>query len=141
MKYIFSILFIVFGFNSAFADLKKGDVISGSVWVIDGDSLIITAKDHKKYEVRIFGINAPELSTDKGQVAKRFMIRLIKSGNRQASCEFMEYDKYKRHVAICNNSKGDLAEIMLKNKQAWLFKRYLHKADKKIQNKYKQAVK
>jgi len=118
------------------AKLKIGTIINGKVWVIDGDSLRISSNDFRKYEVRIFGIDAPELNTKKGKIAKKFMIRLIKKGNRTVSCKVIDIDKYKRYVSVCNNSKGDLAEIMLNNKQAKLLTRYLYLAPQEIQDRY-----
>ena len=60
----------------------------------------------------------------------------IKKGNRKVSCKVIDIDKYKRYVSICNNIQGDLAEIMLKNKQAKVLTRYLHLAPQKIQDRY-----
>ncbi|MDG1153638.1 MAG: thermonuclease family protein [Alphaproteobacteria bacterium] len=118
------------------AKLKIGAEIDGKVWVIDGDSLRISSNDFKKYEVRIFGVNAPELNTKKGKIAKTFMIKLIKKGNRKVSCKVIDIDRYKRYVSVCHNNQGDLAEIMLKNKQAKVLTRYLHLAPQEIQDRY-----
>ena len=138
MKKLYILLFLIF-ILPVNAETKIGDIISGSVWVIDGDSLRITDKQMRKYEIRLFGINAPELSTNSGEDSKWFLIRFIKSVGRTATCKVIDIDKYKRYVSICKTDKGDLSEIMLKNKQARLLKRYLHLAPLETQQRYKKA--
>ena len=70
MKIFYTIICSFLLIVPAKAKLKIGAKIDGKVWVIDGDSLRISSDDFKKYEVRIFGINAPELNTKKGKIAK-----------------------------------------------------------------------
>ena len=111
---------------------------SGRAWVIDGDSLRLTLPDHTKKEVRIFGINAPEMPTDAGLDAKRHMIRLIKKG-RIVYCTAVDTDRYKRTVSICTNSSGDLAENMLKAGHAIVYKRFIKNAKKSLQKRYFKA--
>ncbi len=112
----------------------------GRTWVIDGDSLRITLKNGIKKEVRLFGINAPELSSPAGRRAKKHLIRLIKTGGRTVKCKVYDIDKYKRNVSVCHNEHGDLAERMILDNHANIFTRYIHKAPKKIKERYIKAM-
>ena len=113
---------------------------TGQAWVIDGDSLRITLSNFTKKEVRLFGIDAPEMSTKKGRFAKRVMIHLLKTGGRTITCTQVDRDKYKRYVSICKNAHGDLAENMLKNGQAVIYQYFIKNAPIELQKKYLKAA-
>ena len=114
------------------------EVFSGRAWVIDGDSLRITLKNGTKREVRLFGINAPELSAYAGRGAKAHMIKLIKQG-RYVKCTKVDTDRYKRHVSICTNRTGDLAENMLKAGHAIVYTKYIVNGTTELQKRYYTA--
>ena len=56
--------------------LPKPDVmiLTGSAYVVDGDTLVI-----KKTQVRLFGVDAPEMSHPYGKKAKWALVSLCKS--------------------------------------------------------------
>ena len=114
------------------------EVFSGRVWVIDGDSLRVTLKNGTKKEVRLFGINAPELQTHAGRKAKYYMINLIKQG-RYVKCTKVDTDRYKRHVSICKNRTGDLAENMLRAGHAIVYTKYIVNATAELKKRYYAA--
>lgn len=83
-------------------------VIEGPAWVIDGDSLVI-----KKTQIRLFGIDAPELDHPWGLTAKWALVALCKGQTVRA--EIREQDHYGRTVARCFLSDGrDLSAEMVK---------------------------
>lgn len=114
--------------------------VSGRIWVIDGDSFTLTTKKLQKIEIRLFGINAPEMHTKLGKKAKRALINYIKNDN-WIKCKIIGTDKYKRKVAQCFNKQGDLAEFLLKNGYARIFLKYIKKAPEKFIQKYKSFQK
>lgn len=141
---LFLLIFFVLFSNSyaQFYQTKNGKpfTIEGKIWVIDGDSFTLTTKNLKKIEIRLFGINAPELHTKQGKKAKWGLINYVKKDN-WVKCNVVDTDKYKRKVAVCFNKKGDLAEFLLKNGHARIFKKYIKIAPKKFIENYKKLQK
>ncbi|MEO9684731.1 MAG: thermonuclease family protein [Tateyamaria sp.] len=83
-------------------------VIEGPAFVVDGDSLVI-----KKTEIRIYGVDAPELNHPYGKKAKWAMVALCKG--QQVRAKIIEKDVHGRAVAMCFLPDGrDLSEEMVK---------------------------
>jgi micrococcal nuclease len=76
--------------------------------VIDGDSIVI-----RKTQIRIFGVDAPELNHPFGQKAKWAMVSLCKGKTIRA--EVTQIDAYGRAVAQCFLPDGrDLSAELVK---------------------------
>lgn len=69
-------------------------VLEGSAYVTDGDTIVIN-----KTQIRLFGVDAPELNHPYGQKAKWAMVRLCKG--KKIRAEVTEEDAYGRVVARC----------------------------------------
>lgn len=83
-------------------------VLEGQAYVIDGDTITI-----QKTQVRLYGIDAPELDHPYGKNAKWAMVRLCKGQIIRA--EITDEDGYGRTVAKCSLPDGrDLSEEMVK---------------------------
>jgi endonuclease YncB( thermonuclease family) len=83
-------------------------VIRGAAYVTDGDTIVID-----KTQVRLFGIDAPELDHPYGQKAKWEMVKLCKG--RTVRAEITDMDHYGRTVARCYLEDGrDLSAEMVK---------------------------
>lgn len=83
-------------------------VLEGPAYVTDGDTITI-----QKTQVRLYGIDAPELNHPFGKKAKWAMVRLCK-GN-QIRAEVTEEDDYGRTVAKCYLPDGrDLSAELVK---------------------------
>ncbi len=88
--------------------LSCNTVLNGSAYVIDGDSLVI-----QKIQIRLFGVDAPEINHPYGQKAKWALVSLCKGQTVQA--EFIEQDDHGRTVARCYLQDGrDLSAEMVK---------------------------
>jgi len=82
--------------------------LNGSAFVIDGDTIVID-----QTQVRLFGIDAPELDHPYGIRAKRALARLCKGQVVQA--QIIEVDRHGRTVAHCFLRDGrDLSAEMVK---------------------------
>ena len=82
--------------------------VEGSAFVTDGDTIVI-----KKTQIRLFGIDAPELNHPYGQKAKWAMVKLCKGHKIRA--EVSAKDAYGRTVARCFLPDGrDLSAEMVK---------------------------
>lgn len=87
---------------------RAKQVIAGSAFVIDGDTIIINNKS-----IRLFGIDAPELDHPYGHKAKGALIRLCKGQKIRA--EISCVDDHGRCVARCTLADGrDLSSEMVK---------------------------
>lgn len=82
--------------------------IVGPAWVTDGDTITIN-----KLQVRLFGIDAPELNHPFGQKAKWAMVKLCKGQTVKA--EIVADDHFGRTVAKCLLEDGrDLSAELVK---------------------------
>ena len=83
-------------------------VLKGAAYIIDGDSIVI-----QKTQIRLFGVDAPEINHPYGQKAKWALVSLCKGQKVQA--EIIEQDDHGRTVAHCSLPDGrDLSAEMVK---------------------------
>jgi len=83
-------------------------VLKGPAYVIDGDTIVV-----QKTQIRLFGIDAPELEHPFGKKAKWAMVALCKG--KQVSAEITTTDAHGRSVAKCSLSDGrDLSAELVK---------------------------
>ncbi len=83
-------------------------VLTGYAYVVDGDTITI-----KKTQIRLFGVDAPELNHPYGKKAKWALVSLCKG--RLIRAEITETDAHGRTVARCYLPDGrDLAAEMVK---------------------------
>ena len=88
--------------------LPQPRILSGTARIVDGDTITIG-----KTQIRLFGIDAPELDHPFGQKSKWALIGLCK--NRTIRAEITEVDHYGRTVARCFLPDGrDLSAEMVK---------------------------
>lgn len=89
-------------------EIKLPETISGTCWVIDGDTIAIG-----KQKIRLAGINAPELNEPYGKQAKWAMVNLCKGQN--VTAYLTGETSFDRVVAKCFLDDGrDLAAEMVK---------------------------
>lgn len=83
-------------------------VVCGPAYVIDGDSIVV-----KKTQIRLFGVDAPEMNHPYGKKAKWALVALCKG--QQVHAEIVEQDAHGRTVAKCHLPDGrDLSAEMVK---------------------------
>ena len=88
--------------------LSSKPEITGAAYVVDGDTIVI-----QKTQIRLFGIDAPELDHPYGQKAKWAMVKLCKG--QKVRAVITEKDAYDRTVAKCFLPDGrDLSAEMVK---------------------------
>lgn len=88
--------------------VPTGQVVSGPAYIVDGDSLMI-----RKTQIRLFGVDAPELTHPYGQKAKWALYSLCKGQTVRA--EVTATDDHGRTVARCYLEDGrDLSAEMVK---------------------------
>jgi micrococcal nuclease len=117
---IISVAFFCFG-----SAVDASESFSGTVKkVIDGDSLIIAARG-MTYEVRLYGLDAPEYNQPFADDAKEYVKNWV-DGNRVTV--YPEYvDSYKRTVAVVVKGHQVLNRDLVEAGFAWVSPRYCHK--------------
>lgn len=107
----------VFDANSARPTAQKLQ-IKGAAYVVDGDTIII-----RNTQVRLFGIDAPELDHPYGKTAKSAMVALCKG--QTVIAEILETDAHGRTVAKCWLPDGrDLSAELVKQGLALDWKKF-----------------
>lgn len=97
----------VFEARSA-APVSEKTTVQGTAYVIDGDSLVI-----EKTQIRLFGVDAPEINHPYGQKAKWALVGLCKG--QRIHAEIVEQDAHGRTVAKCTLPDGrDLSAEMVR---------------------------
>lgn len=85
-----------------------GTTLEGPAYVVDGDTIVI-----QKTQIRLFGVDAPELDHPHGKNAKWALVNLCKGKTIRA--EVTDEDAYGRTVAKCHLQDGrDLSAEMVK---------------------------
>lgn len=88
--------------------VKRSRVLEGPAYVTDGDTITI-----QKTQIRLYGIDAPELNHPYGKKAKWAMVSLCKGQRIRA--EITDEDEYGRTVAKCFLPDGrDLSGELVK---------------------------
>lgn len=83
-------------------------ILRGAAYVVDGDTIVI-----QKTQIRLFGIDAPEMNHPYGKKAKWALVSLCKG--QQITAEVTDTDAYSRTVAKCTLCDGrDLSAEMVK---------------------------
>ena len=82
--------------------------IQGPARIVDGDTIVI-----RKTQIRLFGVDAPEIDHPYGQKAKWALVSLCKG--KQVRAELVETDAHGRTVAKCYLPDGrDISAEMVK---------------------------
>lgn len=136
MKSMFKILALLFVFALVPTNDMAAKNFHGTVTkVIDGDSMRIKTESGD-YEVRLYGIDAPEYDQNYAQEAKMKVKRALY--RKRVKVIPVEWDKYKRLVAIVEYSDdSSINELLLRNGLAWYYPKY---CKKRICGSWKQVA-
>lgn len=98
------------------------------VRVKDGDSIPVHRADVKRTsEVRLAGIDAPELAQPWGIQSRTALRRLVL--NKPVRVEVTDRDRYGRLVGWVSQGRSDVNVAMVRSGNAWAFDRYIRRAD------------
>jgi endonuclease YncB( thermonuclease family) len=92
-------------------------VVVGPVRVIDGDTVVVAGTT-----VRLKGVDAAELGTERGENAKRVMAALV---NGELTCRLTGERTHRREVGYCTTADGtDIAQAVIAHGAALSCPRY-----------------
>ena len=102
--------------------------IDGEGYAVDGDTIVLLV-DGKRYgEVRLFGVDAPELRNrmskeemQSGMRSRDALDRLLAAGHDRVRVFPIEHDHYCRIVGRIEVDGHDIAEAMLRGGWAYVF--------------------
>ena len=125
--------FIISTTVSVLAETVKGKIIR----VVDGDTVLARTVDNKKIRIRLSGIDAPEKKQAYGIESKKFLENLISS--KIVKISISKKDKYKRYLGMIFLNKTNINLELVKSGNAWAYRRYLKKMNKKLKEAFIKA--
>jgi endonuclease YncB( thermonuclease family) len=93
------------------------DTIEGKPVLIDGDSIVVAGRP-----IRLWGIDAPEMETREGYLAKRYLRMLVE--DRPVRCEDMGIRTVGEMMAKCFLGGVDIGEVMVLSGHAQEWRQY-----------------
>lgn len=92
----------------------------------DGDTINVTTYNNKKIQIRLFGIDAPELKQPFGEESRLCLEKLIKNKNISyiPRDKNKSTDRYGRTVAVIFKGDMNINLEMVKNGCAWNYMHY-----------------
>lgn len=110
------------------AQASSTDQLTGLViHVGDGDSITLLDEQQQRHQIRLAEIDAPELGQAYGQASKRTLKELI--GQQQVRIHLLDIDQYGRIIGIVYLNDQDVNAYMLTQGMAWVYHRYLRRAE------------
>lgn len=95
--------------------------------VHDGDSIQVRRKSGSLVNVRLYGIDAPELMQPSGRDAQKLLASL--AARRPLNVQPVDKDRYGRTVALVRLPDGTLLnEVMVAEGLAWVYDQYCQEA-------------
>lgn len=102
--------------------------IDGEGYAVDGDTIVLMIGGQRYGEVRLFGVDAPELRSrmskeemQPGMRSRDALDRLLAAGGDRVRVIPIEHDHYCRIVGRIEVDGRDLAEAMLRGGWAYVF--------------------
>lgn len=105
---------------------KPVQLVGECVYVYDGDTVLVDAAG-KKTKIRLYGIDAPELSQEFGDKSRALLSRLIEK--KKITVSVTGEDKYGRLIGVVFFDGMDVNALMLKNGAAWHYKDFDRSAE------------
>lgn len=120
MKYkiILLIFILLFSVHFSYAENNHVTVVN----IHDGDTITVKNKSNKKIKIRMYGIDAPELSQSYGKKSKQQLEKLLK--NKNITYKTANVDNYGRTVATIYAGDINVNYEMIKSGYAWHYKHY-----------------
>lgn len=108
---------------SAVTSNKVQLVIEGKVInVHDGDTITVLDQSNKKFNIRLQGIDAPELKQEFGSISQQNLSRLVMG--KRVTIVWTKVDKYRRTVGTIMLDGHDMNIEQVKAGMAWHYKKY-----------------
>ena len=117
------ILVILYVLSYVVGILNKQEIQGEITKVYDGDTITIALENQVQVEIRLYGVDAPELKQSFGKEAREYLLNLCPLQS-QARVRVMDKDKYKRVVGIVYCDEVNTNEKLVENGFAWAYREY-----------------
>jgi len=91
------------------------------VSVADGDTITVLHQSQRK-EIRLYGIDCPEIGQDQGEQAKALTSALV--AGRNVEVEQKDVDQHGRVVGLVKVDGQSLNELIIQNGYAWVYRQF-----------------
>ena len=116
------VLLVLFSHHANSETKPAPTVFTGKVVaIIDGDSAKVL-RDKKTIEVRLVGIDAPEMDQPFGKQSKRFVTKLI--FGKTVDVKDLGLDNYKRTLGYITEGSTEVNEAIVAAGLAWHYVKY-----------------
>ncbi len=131
MKLILGVLFLFISFE-IFSEEFTGKVVS----ISDGDTIKVLNSENRQIKVRLFEIDAPEMSQSFGKKSKSKLSDLIFKKN--VKVVFSEKDQFGRTLGIIYLDGLNINEEMIRTGFVWVYKHAKKKNLRDLQDEAKK---
>jgi len=107
------------------------------VRVIDGDSLVTINAQNERLNIRLAGIDAPEMQQPYGPQSRENLVRLLAGGEASLNCP--KQDHYRRPVCGVRVGADDVGLEQVRAGLAWWYRRYQNEQTPTARADYAQA--
>lgn len=115
-----------------------GEKINGTVtFISDGDTISLKSKN-TTYKIRLYGIDAPEVKQDFGNISKEFLIDTLL--HQEVLIDIVDTDQYGRKVGKIYLSDLYINEYLVKYGYAWWYE-YFAKNEGDLKKAQEFAIK
>ncbi len=105
--------------------------------VIDGDSLVAVNAQNERLNIRLAGIDAPEMQQPYGPQSRENLARLLAGG--EASLDCPKQDRFRRHVCEVRVGEDDVGLEQVRAGMAWWYRQYQQEQTPAARAHYAQA--
>ena len=99
--------------------VKPVQVVGECLYVYDGDTVLMNMNGEKR-KIRLYGIDAPEMSQEFGDKSRALLSRLVEK--KKITVSVTGEDRYGRVIGVIFVDGMDVNALMLKNGAAWHYK-------------------
>jgi len=100
-----------------------GQLLTGRVVkVTDGDTFVLLTPDWHEYNIRLYGIDAPEYDQPHGRVASSVLAGMI--SDQEVSIMIVDIDNYGRPVGSVQLAGMDINHALVRQGHAWWYRQY-----------------
>jgi endonuclease YncB( thermonuclease family) len=117
--------------------LLGGTLLAIVVGITDGDTVVVLDSDDQFHEIRLKGIDAPELRQVFGDISRAYLAR--KLAGKEVTIEWQKRDRYGRLVGKVLLDGRDICLEQIKAGLAWHYKKFENEQDEADQNLYAEA--
>jgi endonuclease YncB( thermonuclease family) len=117
--------------------LSSDNLLGMVVGITDGDTIVVLDSNDQFHDIRLKGIDAPELRQAFGETSRAYLARLL--AGKEVTIEWQKRDRYGRVVGKVTLDGRDICLEQIKAGLAWHYKKFENEQSETDQNLYAAA--